>query len=96
MPAPASARAPVPDTAPGVAEANAPALSELPEAIRREVPQIAVGGYIYSSNPADRLLLIDKVLRREGEEVAPGLVLEKLQPKGAIMNFRGYRYRMPY
>jgi len=28
--------------------------------------------------------------------VAPGLVLEKLLPKGAVMNFRGYRYRMPY
>ena len=52
------------------------------------------GGYMYSKNPADRLLLIDKVLRREGEEVAPGLVLEKLQPKQAIFGFRGYRYRV--
>lgn len=95
-PTPAPAPALAPEAAPPVAEASVPALSELPEAIRREVPQIAVGGYIYSSNPADRLLLIDKVLRREGEEVAPGLVLEKLLPKGAVMNFRGYRYRMPY
>jgi len=49
---------------------------------------------MYSKNPADRLLLIDKVLRREGEEVAPGLILEKLQPKQAIFGFRGYRYRV--
>lgn len=88
--------APVAAVAPQPVEDSAPPLSQLPEAIQREVPQIAVGGYIYSANPADRLLLIDKVLRREGEEVAPGLVLERLLPKAAVMNYRGYRYRLPY
>lgn len=71
-------------------------LQQLPEAIQREVPKVAVGGYIYSPNPADRLLLIDKTLRREGEEVAPGLVLERLMPKYAVMNYRGTRYRVGY
>ncbi|MYM40045.1 general secretion pathway protein GspB [Duganella qianjiadongensis] len=71
-------------------------LRELPEPIQRAIPSISVGGYIYSPNPADRLLLIDKVLRHEGEEVAPGLVLEKLQPREAVFSFRGYRYRVPY
>ena len=84
----------VPEPAP--MEDTTPPLSQLPEAIQREVPKIAVGGYIYSANPADRLLLIDKVLRREGEEVAPGLVLERLLPKAAVMNYRGYRYRLSY
>lgn len=71
-------------------------LRDLPEPIQRSIPQVAVGGYIYSKNPSDRLLLIDKVLRREGEEVAPGLMLEKLHPKEAVFNFKGYRYRVPY
>ncbi|MYN47255.1 GspB domain-containing protein [Pseudoduganella sp. FT93W] len=71
-------------------------LRELPEPIQRAIPAVAVGGYIYSPNPAERLLLIDKVLRHEGEEVAPGLVLEKLQPREAVFSFRGYRYRVPY
>lgn len=87
---------PAPVATPAPVEDNTPPLSQLPEAIQREVPRIAVGGYIYSANPADRLLLIDKVLRREGEEVAPGLTLEKLLPKAAVMNYRGYRYRLPY
>lgn len=51
---------------------------------------------MYSNNPADRLVLIDKVLRHEGEEVAPGLVLEKLLPKAALMNYRGTRYKVAY
>lgn len=71
-------------------------LRDLPEPIQRSVPQVTVGGYIYSKNPADRLLLVDKVLRHEGEEVAPGLTLEKLQPKEAVFNYKGYRYRVPY
>lgn len=86
---------PTPPPAPP-AEDVAPFQQGLPEAIQRVLPQIAVGGYIYSKNPADRLLLIDKVLRHEGEEVAPGLILEKLLPKAALMNYRGYRYRIAY
>lgn len=91
-----AARPAPPAPAPAPAEPVYPSLRELPEAIARELPQVSIGGYIYSPNPADRLLLIDKVLRHEGEEVAPGLTLEKLLPKAAVMNYRGYRYRVPY
>jgi general secretion pathway protein B len=107
-PAVAAARAgepAVPTRSPAAAPATAPApspedslpyLAQLPDAMQREVPRVAFGGYMYSANPADRLLLVDKTLRHEGEEVAPGLVLEKLLPKAAVMNFRGMRYRVPY
>jgi len=99
LPAPAAARAPDPAPAvraPEAAEDNLRTLQQLPEALQREVPRVSVGGYIYSPNPADRLLLVDKTLRREGEEVAPGLVLERLMPKYAVMNYRGTRYRVGY
>jgi len=89
--APAPAVPPTP-----AAEESVPGMRDLPEPIQRQIPAIAIGGYIYSKNPADRLLLIDKVLRHEGEELGPGLVLEKLQPKAAIFSFKGYRYRVPY
>ncbi|MEG1053239.1 MAG: general secretion pathway protein GspB [Janthinobacterium sp.] len=95
-PAPVPAPAPAPPTPAPAAEESVPAMRDLPEPIQRQIPPVAIGGYIYSKNPADRLLLIDKVLRHEGEELAPGLVLEKLQPKAAIFSFKGYRYRVPY
>lgn len=87
---------PSPAPAPAPSEEITPGLRDLPEPIQRQIPPITLGGYMYSKDPADRLLLIDKVLRHEGEEVAPGLVLEKLQPKAAIFSFKGYRYRVPY
>ena len=108
-PAPVARPAPPPKVAPAVVAAPAPAtapepppeeslpfMQNLPEAVRSGLPQVVFGGYMYSKNPADRLLLIDKTLRHEGEEVAPGLFLEKLLPKAAVMNFRGVRYRVSY
>lgn len=95
-PAPVAA-APRPSAPPGPSpEDSLPYLHQLPDNTQREVPRVAFGGYMYSANPADRLLLVDKTLRHEGEEVAPGLVLEKLLPKAAVMNYRGVRYRVAY
>jgi general secretion pathway protein B len=100
-PAPALARAPAREAAaapaaPAAIDEGVASARELPEAIQRQLPKVVFGGYIYSKNAEDRLLLVDKVLRHEGEEVAPGLTLERLLPKAAVMNFRGYRYRVAY
>jgi len=99
-------RAPAPESAPArvaASPASAPTgddalrtLQQLPDALQREIPKVAFGGYIYSPTPGESLLLVDKMLRREGEEVAPGLVLERLTPKAAVMNYRGTRYRASY
>lgn len=99
--APVSATPAAPAPAPVAAaqpagEENLRTLQQLPEAVRREIPQVSFGGYIYSPTPGESLLLVDKMLRREGEEVAPGLVLERLMPKAAVMNYRGTRYRVGY
>jgi general secretion pathway protein B len=94
-PAPAPA-APVAATTQPAPEENLPFLQQLPDARQRDIPHVTFGGYMYSANPSDRLLIVDKALRHEGEEVAPGLVLEKLLPKAAVMNYRGTRYRVPY
>ena len=80
---------------PAAVDDSVPLMAQLPEAVQRELPKVAFGGYMYSKNPADRLVLIDKLLRREGEEVAPGLILEQLQRRAAVMNYRGTRYRVP-
>jgi general secretion pathway protein B len=94
-PAAPRAATPVPAPAP-VPEDSYPYLHQLPDVVQRDIPRVTFGGYMYSANPADRLLIVDKALRHEGEEVAPGLLLERLLPKAAVMNFRGIRYRVAY
>ncbi|MET0961450.1 MAG: general secretion pathway protein GspB [Noviherbaspirillum sp.] len=71
-------------------------LQELPAQIQREIPPLAINGYIYASSPADRSVLINNRLRREGDQLADGLVLEKLLPREMVLNYRGYRYRISY
>jgi general secretion pathway protein B len=71
-------------------------LRELPAEIQRQIPPLSVSGYIYAANPADRSVLINRKLLREGDEVAPGLTLEKLLPNGLVLNYKGYRYRSGY
>lgn len=69
---------------------------DLPLNIQNEIPTVTVGGYIYSANRADCQLLINKSLLHEGEQVAPGLTLERMMPHSAILNYKGYRYRISY
>lgn len=88
---PKAAKAPPPSP-----EASIATLRELPAQIQREIPVFVVGGYIYSGNKADRSILINKRLLREGDEVAPGLKLEKMMRNGIVLNYKGYRYRTSY
>ena len=71
-------------------------MAQLPDNLQRELPPLAVGGSMYSDSPADRMLLIDKRLFHEGDEVGPGLVLENLMPKAAILRYKGYRFRITF
>lgn len=71
-------------------------LRDLPPNLQNEIPPISVGGYIYSDNRAECQLLINKMLLHEGEQVAPGLVLERMMAHSAILNYKGYRYRISY
>lgn len=77
-------------------EAHLPTQHELPENLRQQIPAMAVNGYIYANNPADRSIVINNRLLHEGEQLMPGLVLEKMKPKEAIMNYKGFRYRLLY
>lgn len=91
----AQERKPAPET-PAPAEPRVANLRELPQNIQAEIPPLVVTGYIYSKNQADRSVLINNKLLREGEQVAPGLVLEKMTQKEAVLNYKGYRYRLSY
>jgi len=69
---------------------------DLPLNIQNEIPTVTVGGYIYSAKREECQLLINKLLLHEGELVAPGLMLERMMPHSAILNYKGYRYRISY
>ncbi|MCE4537274.1 general secretion pathway protein GspB [Pelomonas sp. P7] len=88
----APAPAPAPDPAP---EARIPTLSELPEATRRELPRLAIGGSVYSDDPASRLVIVNGEVLHEGARLGSDLVLEQIRPRELVLRFKGQRYRQP-
>lgn len=77
-------------------EPRVPSLRELPESIQRDIPELKVGGYIYADKPADRSVIINNRLLREGDEAAPGVTLERMQQHGMILRYKEYRFRSSY
>lgn len=70
--------------------------AELPPETRAQLPQVSVSGSTYSSNPAHRVLIANGKVVQEGEEIAPGLQLESIGPRNAVLNHRGMRYSIGY
>jgi general secretion pathway protein B len=95
QPVSAAEQEPVPASDPSP-ETRIATLRELPENIQREIPALTIGGYIYSGNQSERSILINNRLLHEGEEVEPGLVLEKMLPNEAVFSYKGRRYRISY
>ena len=81
---------------PAPAEPRIYQLSELPDEIRRELPTLAVGGAMYSQNPANRLLIVKRQTFHEGDKLAPNLSLEQIRLKSAVLEYKGYRYGITY
>lgn len=74
------------------APAVLPTLQELPQQIQRSLPAIAVSGSVYSTDPKQRMLVVNGEVWHEGDEIRPELVLEQIRQRDAVLRFRGYRF----
>lgn len=91
----ASANASVASPAPQN-QARVPSVNELPEDVRRDLPQLVIGGAMYSETPSSRMLIINSQVFHEGDQPYQGLVLEEIRLKSAVFKYRGYRYAINY
>ena len=89
---PAAAAAPAAPSRAAARTAPAEPLGEAPAGL----PRLVVSGATYSDNPAYRMLVINGQVFQEGQEPAPGVVLESIQPKRAVLNYRGQRFSIAY
>jgi general secretion pathway protein B len=83
----ASAAAPAP---------RIPALKELPEDLRRQIPALSVGGSTWSESAASRFVIINGQLFRENDALAPELTLRLIRQRSAILEFRGQRFELGF
>lgn len=80
---------------PPVEQERIPHYRELPFDIQQELEGVSYSVHLYSPNPERRLVKINGIVRREGAEVSPGLVLSEVTQDGAIFTYRDYRFRIP-
>ena len=92
------ASAAMPAAAPATGPASAPAVAarimnanEVPD-----LPKLAISGGVYSDNPAQRMLISSGQVVYEGAELAPGVTLEQIRAKSAVVRFRGLRVAISY
>lgn len=72
-----------------------PHFRELPYDIQQRLPKIQYSVHLYSPTPQGRLVKIDGLVRREGDQISPGVVLLEITPRGAVFVFRNYKFRVP-
>jgi general secretion pathway protein B len=73
------------------AAAKVYALAELPADVRAELPALAVGGSVYSPAAANRIVILNGQVFREGDSPVDGLRIEGIGLKSTLLTFRGYR-----
>ena len=71
------------------------ALADLTAQQLRDWPPLALGGAVHSDNPASRFLIVNGQLVHEGEEAAPGVTVERIDPRAAILRWRELRVELP-
>lgn len=91
----ASAPTPAPAVAAAGPERVVPQ-AELPPDVQRELPKVALSGGVYSDNAAQRFVLVNGQLAHEGTEVAPGVLLEQIRPRSAVLRYRQWRYSVTF
>ncbi len=73
-----------------------PTQSELPERLRSALPKLVVNAAVYTSNPAERLLILNGQTLHEGDTVAPDLVLEHILAQTAVLRIQGTQFSISY
>jgi general secretion pathway protein B len=100
-PPPAPAPATTPATSPATALSNGNVRSSIklpPPAATApsSAPPVKVSGATYSENPSHRMLIANGKVVHEGQEIEPGLTVEVISPRSAVLNHRGSRYNINY
>lgn len=67
-------------------------LKELPESMKKDLPGFSFSAFLYSENPASRMVRINDRMLKEGQELVPGLRLKEITPDGVIFLHKEVRF----
>lgn len=67
-------------------------LNELPPSLRQNLPDFVVSVFLYSEDPASRLVRVNGKMMKEGQFLDAGLKLEEIIPAGVLFSYKHYRF----
>ena len=69
-------------------------LNELPSSIRQKLPDFSLSVFLYTDEPASRMVRVNGSMMKEGQYLTTGLKLEEIIPDGVIFSYLDYRFRI--
>lgn len=70
--------------------------SDLPEPARRALPALAFGGSSWSSDAGSRMVIWNGRVFHEGDTVAPGVVLRRIERRSALLVVQGHKVEIRF
>jgi general secretion pathway protein B len=89
MPVPKKGAPPVAGAQPATAAAGKTEVDDDP---LKGMPALVISGYMHDDQAGSMAIINDKLVH-EGEEIAPGLRLEKIVGNSSIFNYNGHEFR---
>jgi general secretion pathway protein B len=69
-------------------------LKDLPSSVQQSLPPFSISVFIYSEDPAYRMVKINGQMLRESQDLTDGLKLKEITPDGVIFSYQNYRFRV--
>lgn len=91
---PAAARPALAASAPATAPAAIP-LARLGEPQRSAVVRLGIAGGVHSQDRMQSFVMVGGQLAREGDTLAPGIVIERIEPRAVLLRVGGQRVTAP-
>jgi general secretion pathway protein B len=63
---------------------------DLPTSVQQNLPAVNMSIFMYSEDPASRMVRINGQTLREGQYISEGLKVEEIKPDGVILNYKNY------
>jgi len=67
-------------------------LSELPLSVQQKLPSFGISVFLYSDDPASRMVKINNKMLRQGDYLSEGLKLEEINQNSLIFSYQSFRF----
>lgn len=82
-------------TATATPSGGVPTFNELPYAVRREVPPLALTLHMFSADPERRFAIINGVRVTDGQPIEGGVDVKEIRPNGVLVRYKDTDFLLP-